>query len=65
MLSKDGEILKEQPHQCDDVSFSSYCKTLSLDEADGEIRIKEIESAIGSLKCGKAGIWSYCRDDQM
>ena len=36
------------------MSVSSNSETLSLDVADGEISIKEIESAIRNLKCGKA-----------
>ena len=40
--------------KCDDASVSSNGKTMSLDVADGEISIKELESAIQSLKCGKA-----------
>ena len=66
VLSKDGEILTEQPHvlqrwaefykmyECDDASVSSNSETLSLDIANGEISIKEIDNTIRSLKCGKA-----------
>ena len=63
MLSKEGEILTEEPYvlqgwaefykemyECDESSVSSNSKTLSLDVADGEISIKEVENAIRSLK---------------
>ena len=39
-------------YDCDDASVSSNSDMLSL--ADGEISIKEVESAIRSLKRGKA-----------
>ena len=60
VLSKDGEILTEKPHvlqrwaefykEMYDASVSSSSETLSLDVADGEISVKEVESAILCLK---------------
>ena len=49
MLSKYGEVLIKQPYEmyeCDE--------SLNLNVADSDINIKEIESAIRSLKCKKA-----------
>ena len=40
-------------YECDDASVTSISETLSLDVADGEINIKEVESAIRSLKYSK------------
>ena len=40
-----GGIFKEM-YECDDASVSSNSETLSLDVADGEISVKEVESAI-------------------
>ena len=54
VLSKHGEILTEfykEMYECNDASVSSRSETLSLDVADGEISVKEVESAIRSLKC--------------
>ena len=41
-------------YKCDDASVLSSSETLGLDVADGEISVKEVESAILSLKCGKS-----------
>ena len=67
VLLKDGEILTEPPqllqqwaefykemNKCDDASVSSNSETLSFDVTDGEISVKEVESAIRCLECGKS-----------
>ena len=56
VLSKDGELLTEQPHVLQRWAefYKEIYECLEFLVADGEISIKEIESAMRSLKYGKA-----------